>query len=311
MNSVFVAIPYRFRRPTMKFLAPLFCLLAVATSLLHAADAPVKAGDAGNRPLLSMPIGMFDDTPYLQVRVNDSAPLTFVIDSGAGACVVDKKQAETLGIPLKGKRQGTGAGTGTVDFFYIENVRFTLGNLSFTPEKSYAIDLSGVEGPNGKPEAGLLGYDFFARYVVAIDYPHSRLTVYDPKAFTYRGTGEILPLVFKKKLPWVKGTIHVPGHATVADREWLVDSGSSDTLNDDLLAQSTGPKSSTTGGVGLGKRFQTVKATADEIQLGKLRFPNVTGFSGGMKIGGGLLRQFNVIFDYPNKRMILERIALK
>jgi hypothetical protein len=293
----------------MKHLAALLCVLAPAAGLFHAAGTPAKAGAANNRPLLSMPIGMFDDTPFLQVRVNDSAPLTFIIDSGASACVVDKRQAQTLGIPLKNKRQGTGAGAGTYDLFYVDNVRFTLGNLSFAPEKSYAIDLSGVDGPNGKPSAGLLGYDFFARYVVAIDYPHSTLSVYDPKAFTYRGTGEILPLVFKKKVPFVKGTIRVPGHAPAPDREWLVDSGSSDPLNDDLLAQSTGTKSTTTGGVGLGKRFETLKATADEVQLGKVRFPNVTGFSGGMKIGGGLLRHCTVIFDYPGKRMILERTA--
>jgi hypothetical protein len=281
--------------------------VCVATPFAEAAETPATAKRTDNRPLLSVPIGLFDDTPYLQVRVNDSAPLTFIVDSGASACVLDKQQCQTLGIRLTGKRQGTGAGAGTYDLFYIEKVRFAFASLTFVPEKSYAIDLSKVDGPNGKPPAGILGYDFFERYIVAIDYPRSSLTIYDPKTFSYRGTGEILPLVFKKKVPWVKGTIRVPGHAPVGGREWLVDSGSSDTLNDDLLAQSTGPKSTTTGGVGLGRKFEILRATAEEVQLGKLRFPNVTGFSGAMKIGGGLLRQFRVIFDYPGKRMILER----
>ena len=83
-------------------------------------------------------------------------------------------------------------------------------------------------------------------------------------------------------------------------------SGSSDPLNDELLAESTGQKKRLTGGHGLGKEFQIWQATADDVQLGKLHFSKMIGYSGAMKIGGGLLRRFVVIFDYPGKRMILE-----
>jgi hypothetical protein len=271
------------------------------------ADSPRTELKKENSPLLSLPLYMYDDTPYLQVRVNDSAPVWFVVDSGASACVVDKEYCRTLGIPLKGHRKGTGAGAGEVDFFFIENVRFALPGLTFKTDQAYAIDLSGISTPKDKKLRGVLGYDFFLRYIVALDYTRSSMAIYDPQNFAYRGPGESLPLVFKKKVPFVKGTIRVPGHAPVADREWLVDTGSSDPLNDDLLAESTGEKKQVTGGRGLGHEFQIWQATADEVQLGQFRFPKVTGYSGAMKIGGGLLRQFTVIFDYPAKRMILER----
>jgi hypothetical protein len=61
-----------------------------------------------------------------------------------------------------------------------------------------------------------------------------------------------------------------------------------------------------TGGHGLGQEFLIWQATADEVRLGRLRFPKVVGYSGGMKIGGALLRRFKVIFNYPRNRMILE-----
>ncbi len=42
------------------------------------------------------------------------------------------------------------------------------------------------------------------------------------------------------------------------------------------------------------------------LELGRFRFAEVSGSTGGMKIGGGLLRYFTVVFDYPGNRMILE-----
>ena len=86
----------------------------------------------------------------------------------------------------------------------------------------------------------------------------------------------------------------------------MVDTGSGDALNDELLATSTAEKKEVTGGRGLGKEFQVIQATAERVELGRFRFRNLRGSTGGMKIGGGLLRQFTVIFDYPAKQMILE-----
>ena len=103
----------------------------------------------------------------------------------------------------------------------------------------------------------------------------------------------------------MRGKILVPGQG-LAEREWLVDTGSGDALNDDLLAATTGEKKQLTGGRGLGKEFQVTQASADRVELGRFRFRNVSGVTGGMKIGGGLLRCFTVLFDYPAKQMILE-----
>jgi hypothetical protein len=262
--------------------------------------------DQRGSPVLVVPLRILDDSPYLKVQINESAPLWFILDSGASACVLDKSYCEKVGIPFKGKRQGTGAGAGSVDFFFIENIRFAISGLTMKFDQAYGIDLAGAGTPKEVKLVGILGYDFFRRWIVVIDYPHASLTLYDPKTFTYDGKGESLPLVFKKKTPFVKGSIQVPGHSPKSDREWLVDTGSSDTLNDDLLAATTGPKKRLMGGHGLGQEFPIWQATADEIRLGQLRFSSVVGYSGGMKIGGGLLRQFKVIFDYPGSRMILE-----
>jgi hypothetical protein len=274
--------------------------------------APIPSGFAvdkkadENKPLARVPLEIHQDLPYLRVRVNDSEPVWFILDSGASACVVDKDQSKAFGVTITGSRKGQGAGAGTVDFFFAPDVRYAIGDITLKADQSYAIDLSGVPTPKGKKLAGLLGYDFLQRYIVAIDYEKNLLTVYDPKEYVYRGSGQAIPVSFQKKLPYVKGTIQVPGLRTTGDREWLVDTGSSDTVNDELLARSTGEKAEVTGGQGLGKEFRVWQATVDRVDLGPFHFQKVAGVSGGMKIGSGLLRRFTVVFDYPGKRMILE-----
>jgi hypothetical protein len=279
--------------------------LGIAVPLLFALAVVAQEKSKENKPLASIKLEIHEDIPYAQVRVNDSEPLWFVVDSGASACVIDKAQCKALDIPTEGQREGTGAGAGTVTFHFVKDARYTVAKESFKADQSYAIDLSGVSTPKDRKLAGLLGYDFFQRYIVVLNYDKSVMELYDPKKFDYRGAGEAMTLAFKKKIPYVKGKIKIPGQKA-AEREWLVDTGSGDALNDDLLAESTGEKNKVTGGRGLGKEFEITQATADRVDLGRFSFEKVAGVSGGMKIGGGLLRNFTVVLDYSGERMILE-----
>lgn len=256
-------------------------------------------------PIATVPLEFHDDIPFLRANINDAGPFWFNIDSGAGACVIDKATAATLNIRSEGELQGSGAGAGTFPYSLASNVRFIVGQFSFAPEKVRVIDLSGVPAPKDRKLIGLFGYDFFQRYIVVLDYEKSMMSVYDPQTFVYRGAGAALKVTFRKSVPFVRGKIYVPGQPP-AEREWLVDSGSADPLNDELLAESTGQKTKLTGGHGLGKEFEILQAKADRVELGPFHFSSVVGFSGGMKIGGGLLKYFTVIFDYPSGRMILE-----
>ena len=52
--------------------------------------------------------------------------------------------------------------------------------------------------------------------------------------------------------------------------------------------------------------FQIFIAAADSLELGRFRFRQPRGSTGGMKIGGGLLRNFTVTFDYPGRRLFLQ-----
>jgi hypothetical protein len=116
--------------------------------------------------------------------------------------------------------------------------------------------------------------------------------------------GDSVCFVVKRRVPFVKGKLAVAG-GTALEREWLVDSGSGDFFNDEALAGAK-EKKEVSGGRGLGKEFQVFVAAADSLKLGQFRYLRPSGATGGMKIGGGLLRHFTVTFDYPGRRLFLQ-----
>jgi hypothetical protein len=256
-------------------------------------------------PLVSVPLMVLEDIPYVQVRINDSAVNWFIVDSGASSCVIDKTRARALGLKTEGQAKGTGAGSGTYEVTFAKNITYTLDNFRFTVPSSYVIDLSGVSASDGRKLDGLLGADFFQQFVVTMDYERGQMHLYDPKTYTPLGGGEVLPVVFQKRVPYLTARLRVAGHAA-ADRSWMIDTGSADTFNDELLAKATSAKREVLGGVGLGQPFKVVLGRAERIDLGRFAFQNVPGVSGGMKIGSGFLRRFTVTFDYGRQRIILE-----
>jgi len=238
--------------------------------------------------------------------VNASKPLWFILDSGASGCVIDQTQAKLLGLKTEGKAKGTGAGAGTYDLTFAKNVIFKLSVIETQIESSYVIDLSSNLSVEGREANGILGYDFFNRYVVLIDYDAMILRLYDPQTYNYSGRGEIIPFTFKRKLPHITAKFKVAGHEP-ADRDFLIDTGSADAVDDDLIAQASSPKLETVGGVGLGQEFKTVLGRAEWLKLGSFTIENTLGVSGGTAlIGGEVLHRFTVIFDYSRQQMILE-----
>ena len=227
------------------------------------------------------------------------------VDTGAGACVIDTTVGKKLGLQTSGHKEGTGAGKGTYAVTFAKNVTFNLQGIDLPVESSYVIDLSGQPEVIGREIAGILGYSFFERFVVEIDYEAAVLTLRDPKTFHYAGAGEAIPVVLVKNTPHVRAKIAVRTRPA-EERELLVDSGSEDALDDDLLAQS--PKRlEIVGGVGLGKEFRTILGRADSLQMGTFILNNPFGATGGVAlIGTEVLRRFDVIFDYSHSQMILE-----
>jgi hypothetical protein len=265
--------------------------------------------------LTIIPFELHENLVYLPVSVNGSRPLWFVLDSGASASVIDRAQAKALGIKSEGAAKGKGAGAGTYDYTFAKNISYALpGVAGYTAASSFVIDLSGVPFDSGVEVSGLLGSDFFTRYVVEIDYDAQMLRLYEPQTYVYQGGGQGLPLTIKGKKPYVSARMKPYGLDEV-EREFLLDTGSADAINDDTLAQSTAPKMEVTGGYGLGQQFKIFLMRVERLRLGDYALADVngdaaagatTGGVGTTKLGAEVLHRFTVTFDYSRQRLYLE-----
>jgi len=267
-----------------------------------------------------IPFELVSNHIYLKVRLNDSPPLSFLLDTGAGANCLDLSKAQELGIQTVGRVEAKGVG-GSSDASFLKVDSIVVDDLTLLNQSIVAIQLSLLSRFDGKEIDGILGYDFFCRFVVEIDYVNRTLTIWEPDSFTYSGPGEGIDILIEGNTPQLSGKID---GEQVAD--FRIDTGSRNSLDlhapfvrkHELLKKY--PKYvDAPAGFGVGGATKGVIGRIKSLQIGDFIIPSpVTGFSltdqgafattkSAGNIGGRLLKRFKVIFDYAHNQMILEK----
>jgi Aspartyl protease/PDZ domain len=260
---------------------------------------------------------------FIQVRVNNSAPSWFVLDSGAGDSVVDRRKAMALKLKLTGEDEGSGIGEKTVEAGLVKGLSLRLPGVELLGQTLYAAPLDSLEPAAGRPVGGLLGYDFFNRFVVEIDYAALVINLYDPVSYRYSSTGESIPITLERNHAFARASI-VSSKGSIIEGKFLIDTGGARVC--DLTAPFVemhkllgGDERTIPGFVaGIGGQINLRIGRLKSLQLGHyvVKAP-VVGFSQATKgasassemdgiIGGDLLSRFKVILDYSRKRIILE-----
>ena len=107
----------------------------------------------------------------LEVRLNGQKPLHLLFDSGASGIMISTRAAEKLGLKLVGATEAWGLGD--------QGVKAVNGAISEAcsvgPIEYKNCFLQAMEGRNVGDEDGLIGTDFFAAYVVTIDFQRMTL----------------------------------------------------------------------------------------------------------------------------------------
>jgi len=248
---------------------------------------------------------------FLPVTIGASRPLRFVLDSGAGRMVLDRAVADELGLAREGSGYVMGAGAGALRVEYVRDVTLALPGLTSAGHELAALDLAPLAKTVGGRVDGILGYQVFERAVVEIDYPAGQVTFRAPERFNYRGEGDELSLDIDRRWPFVRAQLVLEDGTVIADR-FLVDSGSSDSVDHPVVREMAGRRETETG-VGLGLPTRGYIARARAFRLGRFTVEAPTVACCGASeessrlIGSGVLSEFRVIFDYPRRRLILDR----
>jgi hypothetical protein len=224
---------------------------------------------------------------------------------------------------MKGRIEGRGAGSESVDVSVMPGASFDLPGVELLNQTIMGIPLTKLEPYEGRMIDGILGYDLISRFVLEIDYAKSVIHLYEPATYSYSGKGERLPLVLEGNIPQVTATVSVAGKPPVKAK-FTIDTGARTALNlsSPFCAEQGFPGAIETlsggHGAGIGGETQQVIGRVSTLQLGSFELRDVVaGFSldeGGALaseetaglIGGDILKRFTVIFDYSRSEMILE-----
>lgn len=295
----------------------------VKSATAFAPPAPPKRdfGFAGGGKTTTFPFTLVNNHIFLDVRLNGRS-YNLIFDTG-GLNVITPTVARELGLKLEGAAEAKGTGEQRMEASFTNVARMEIGGAVMENQQFVVIPLESFTAIEGKPITGIIGYEVFKRYVVGIDYENSRLTLSDPEGFAYRGPGARVAMELNGRTPEVMGEIDgVPG-------KFSLDTGARSSL--DLMApfvakhnlvQRYGAKYQGVTGWGVGgaarswivrgKRLSLGGASVDlpvvelsQSQKGALSDPYLAG-----NVGGGVLSQFNIVWDYTHHQIFFEKNRL-
>ena len=128
---------------------------------------------------------------YVRGKVNGDET-DIVLDTGAGATVVDQGFADKLRLETRRSVMAKGVG-GMQRASFLSGIKVEVGSLTLEIPEVVGIDMSSVAASLGRGMPVILGKDVFHELVVDLDYPGSRLALSAPTTFKYAGPGRTIP----------------------------------------------------------------------------------------------------------------------
>jgi hypothetical protein len=281
-----------FSGPMRKASLPTLLLMLAMALLARGADSPTA----------EIPFQFHDGFILIQGRQAQSAePMNFLLDSGAGASVLDLRSAKKLHMPL-GKPMEVRGVESKSTAYQIPPIQATDGNARIATI-SLAVDLAKAQEICSEPVDGLIGVDFFSHRIVQIDFA-SHVIRFPAKADA-AGT-QTLPLRFRN------GTLCVPISVNGSHPRWTrFDTGCNDALHWVIpRIRKTGPAQ----GVSIGFLTDARDQTLTSVRLGNQSLELVETTLHGQELfrgeagllGNGILSRFTVTVDTGHRRILLE-----
>ncbi|HYA95088.1 MAG TPA: aspartyl protease family protein, partial [Terriglobales bacterium] len=280
-------------------------------------DFAISAGKSST----TVPFELINNHIYVEVKLNDKGPFRVLCDTG-GANIITPALARELGLKSEGALQGRGVGEKSEDVGLVKMESLRVGDASLSNQVFAVYPMEPFSAVEGIPINGLIGYEVFRRFVVRVDYEHHLITLMTPSAFNYKGEGTVVPFQFNAHIPQVDGA--VDGIEGKLD----IDTGSRASLTllapfaeKHDLASHYGAKLEAVTGWGVGGAARGLVTRAKVLRLGKVEIlAPVTELSLQKKgafinpyiagnVGAGVLKRFNITFDYAHQQLIFERNA--
>ncbi len=277
---------------------------------------------------VTIPFVIHNNLIVIDVLLNRSLPLKFVLDTGVRSTVLtDKSLTDLLNLTYARKITIPGAGgEKLVDAFVVNNVTMNIGKIEGNGHAILVLetDLLQLKNYLGVNVHGILGYELFSRFVVDINYSKKVIIFSNPATFKKKKSFVELPITVEDTKPFLETNFLIRGSVPFTGK-FMVDTGASHTILLDTRSNTKitvpEPNISTTLGRGLGGNIYGNVARIDKLSIDKYLFKGVIAtfpddesyeisFSRNSRngtLGGGLLRRFHVVFDYVHSKMYMRK----
>ena len=272
---------------------------------------------AGGKTAEMVPFRLLNNHIYVQARMN-GRPLQVLFDTG-GANILTPSAVERLGLKSKGSLQVHGSGEGSESAAVAKVDEVALGDVTLRGQFFLVLPLAGLAQVEGVDVDGIVGFEVLKRLITRVEYAKGELTFFLPDAFREPAGAAVVPFTFEGETPQVEGAIDgIKGLFTI-------DTGSrtSLTLNSPFTAEHAlkeryAPKVEAVSGWGVGGGVRSLMTRAKLLELGGVQVPEpVTDLALVRKgalanrylagnVGGGVLRRFDITFDYGRQRLYFQ-----
>ncbi|MDQ2872234.1 MAG: aspartyl protease family protein [Candidatus Eremiobacteraeota bacterium] len=239
--------------------------------------------------------------------------LDFELDSGASSMVVDAAVARQLGLTLYGVRKGTFGGDYTSGQTRVSDL--ALGDLHAHDVAIEAIPFNVMVGD--RKIVGLLGGDFFSGARIAIDFKNKTVSMLAPSKDAPPAPWTAVPIEIDDLVPRV--------HAKFSDADgaFIVDLGADETmLFEHYFSRFHPDKIGEVQGQVTGVAENPVdyrEYRFPRFDFGNLAFADAQAMVASGKrweslnydglLGRNVLSDFNLIFDYPDRKLYIESMV--
>ncbi len=150
-----------------------------------------------------IPLRFAGSIPIVDVSVDSSRPLPFLVDTGAAATILDRAFADELDRETQGTLEARGAG-GSEPAGWIEIGSLRLPGVEIRDQTIVTLPLESLGIALNEPVTGILGWDFLSRFAIEIDWPEALLCLSLPGAYAPRPEAVRVPLRIEANVPFIE-----------------------------------------------------------------------------------------------------------
>lgn len=271
----------------------------------------------------TIPFELVRNLIVIKLKINNRGPYNFALDTGVGYMLITEPSlVDSIDVESKRTIKIYGLGEGNdLEAYITSPLKITLNGIACNNINAavFTKDYFGLSAYAGRTIHGLLGFEFFSQLAVKINFADGRLVVSAPKDMRYYKRAAKIPIKIEDRKPYITSKVTF-SDGTIRQSKLVIDLGAGHFISIEHLSDKDKlqPKRIRANlGIGINGPIKGYLSRIKSVELGKYEVKNViaalpdssnipTATARDGNLGVGLLKKFNVIFDYPDNVLYLK-----